>query len=240
MNLIRNFVLSTYPGLKKIWFFLLPWLGYLAALRTAPDSAPLLSTILIGWALLFVYQPLKLGLLDAEPLDWLRNQKGKTSSLKASLLAGTTSLLPAALIGVNQFLMDGSWKGYFLEQFTLEVFTLVGATVGVLLFGRNHEGRTAWQDLGGIPVFFGAIMLGGVWGIVTTWWRTQHYSIAPAHTLVILTFAIGSGLLQDYRTLGRVARKEIVISDILSGKWEMVIIFGQLVLWVALPAVRLL
>lgn len=232
--MMQGVIFRVFPKLQLVWFFLLPWAGYAAALWVAPDVDPLRSTILLGWCTLFIYQFTKLGIvqmelsLPQESLNW------------KSMLLLLAPLVPSGSIGLNQSLLGGDWSSYFLEQFTMEVVALVLAVSGTLLFAKNQKGRTGWQDLGPIPLLFSLFVLAGIWGVVDTWWSGNEEAHASTRSLVLLAVALGMEFRQQWRVLGRILRREMIIQDFVEGNKGMFVILGQLVLWLALPAIRYL
>ncbi len=229
-----NLAFTFFPRLKLAWYFLLPWAGYAVALRVAPSADPLKSSILFGWVVLLVYQMVKLGLVKLET-----DRPPESRDWKA-VFEMLPSLIPAVLVGVTQYRNGGGLTGYFLEQFAMEVAALLVAMTGVLLFVKNDKGRTAWQDLAALPVFFAGFVLAGISGILHTWWGQGGYAEADAVSALLLGLAIAGELRQQFRMMARIVRREVIIKDFIDESKGTPVIIGQLVLWLALPAIRFL
>ena len=229
-----NLVFKFFPRLKLFWFFLLPWAGYAAALSVAPDADPLKPSILLGWVILFIYQFVKLGIIKLETDRLPASQDWK------AVLQQLPSLVPGCLIGANQLHHGGEWASYFLEQFAMEVAVLLIAVTAVLLFVKNDKGRTAWQDLAILPLFFTGFVLVGISGILHTWWSQGGYAESDAESMLLLGLALIGELYQQLRMMRRIVRREVIIKDFVEGPWATQVILTQIVLWFALPAIRLL
>ena len=229
-----NVVFAFFPRLKLVWFFLLPWAGYATALHVAPSAAPLESSVLLGWCSLLVYQFIKLGIVRLDT-DRARTAPGWSAAFEM-----LPSLLPAGLVGLNQYRQDGGWQSYFLEQFAMEVTALLLAVTAVLTFVKNDKGRTAWQELAMVPLLFVGLVLAGISGIVHTWWHQGGYAEAEPASVVLLALALSAELRQHFRMMKQVVQREVLLKDFVEESKATPVIIGQIVLWLALPAIRYL
>ena len=62
------------------------------------------------------------------------------------------------LLAIIHFYMDASIWTFFLELFVFEVAITSISFVIALMLAKSAGGRTAWQDLGALPLFVGTII----------------------------------------------------------------------------------
>lgn len=215
-------VLRTLSTLEILWFFLLPWLAYWIVLR-AHEETPT-STALLGWSVVIVYQIIKIGMV--------LNSQGSTRRPLVRLLA---ILAPTAVIAIAQFLRSGNITSYLLELATLEFIVLVIAFPTALSFVKNDKGRSAWQDIGALPLLLGVLFYFGVNAFISTWWKSapswdQHpipFLLLIGALLIEFTYALSN--------LNRFAKRQVQLPDISSNPKVLVILLAQIPLWWLLP-----
>lgn len=72
------------------------------------------------------------------------------------------------------------------------------------------------------------------------WWSEGGYAQADAGSALLLGLALVGELRQQFNMLRRIVRREIILKDFVPEPMATPLILGQMVLWVALPAIRLL
>lgn len=210
--------------LEIAWFCVLPWLGYWIVLGT-PGVHPG-GTVILGWLPLLVYNIIKLGMV-------LGIQR--SSRRPVARLLGT--LLPTALLILAQWLRGGDMRGFLLELATLEFTVLACAFPVALVFLKNDQGRSAWQDLGIVPLLIAVLFGIGIHGFVAAWW-----TIAPAwhsHPLSLLLLIAGAAawFVAAMGNLNRLVKREATLADISTRPVVLVLMLGQIAIWWLLPGV---
>jgi len=225
--MVRHHFIRLLSWLEIAWFCALPWLGYWIVLET-PDVHPG-GTVILGWLPLLVYNILKLGMV-----------LGLQASSRRPVIRLLATLLPTALLALAQWLRGGDLRGFILELATLEFTVLACAFPVALLFLRNDRGRTAWQDLGIIPLMIAVLFGIGVHGFVAAWWQ-----IAPAWnshplSLILLIAGAAAWFVAAMGNLNRFVKREAAIPDISTRPVVLGLLLSQIVLWWLLPGVLVL
>ena len=202
------------------YYAVLPYLAYLAIFMLGYDASP---TILLGWVVLLVYQILFLGLFAAEVTPFRP-------------AARWLFVLPPLLIGGRQALAQGSVWNFFLEEMLLEAIALVLVFVLQLFFARDRVGRTAWADLGIIPLLVGGILGFGMWDFGRVWWEINVLTRRPDWPAIAMAAAAFAVALFNYwRALSAVRNGRMTIEEVFPDDGRgIALILGQVVLWVAL------
>ncbi len=238
MSIILEFVFRYFPKLEVLWYALLPWLAYGAILFLDPSiSRPTGSTILIGWAFLLVYQIMRLGQIEHIQDDKKLAAVGTDATSGKALAIVPSELMlfiPSVLIAIQQILLGGNLAHFLITQMCVEICTFVLAIAVLMLTAKNNHNRSAWQDLGIIPLMFVAILWFGVWGYINAWIKILYLPGSSLLSFVLLLASLAFNFWNDYKFLYKVVKREILMSDA-SEKMGMGGILGQLVLWVALP-----
>ncbi|MCP5535324.1 MAG: hypothetical protein H7A51_03710 [Akkermansiaceae bacterium] len=218
----RNLPVRILSWIEIAWFFVLPWLAYWIVIeRLHPNPV---ATVLLGWAALLVYDILKIGMVLSE-------QEASRRPF-ARLLA---ILVPTAILATAQILREGDLGGFILELATLEFTVLVLAFPAALMFVKNDEGYTAWQDIGAIPLLIALIFGFGTYGFVLAWWQIAPSWDAHPLPLVFLLAAVAIEFTNSLRTLNRFAKRTAQLPDITTRPVVLGILLGQIVLWWILP-----
>jgi len=131
----------------------------------------------------------------------------------------------------------GDLRGFILELATLEFTVLVCAFPAALMFLKNDQGRTAWQDLGIVPLLIAGLFAFGIQGFVVAWW-----SIAPRWDVHPLSFAflIAGAVAWFVNALGdlnRLVKREAAIPDIGARPVVLGLLLSQILLWWIFPEI---
>ncbi len=222
--------------LALAWQLVLPWLAWVATLRRAPESGPLYATIALGWVALLFHQALAAASIRAEAEVEAEARRG----VVPKLARGLAEAAPVALVGLNQIALGGDWEGFVLEQFALELATSLLALVAVTaVFSRRGASRDAPALPPWVPLALAGVVLAALSGVLVTWWQVQRYTEAPPLTWLGLALAVLLAFVTHYGRLARVASGAETLPELPHRRWHGLAIGAQVLLWVAMPALRL-
>jgi len=199
------------------YYAVLPYLAYVAVFALGRNAG---VSVLLGWVVLLVYQILFLGLFAAEVTPFRP-------------IARLLFLVPPLLIGSRQALASGSVWNFFLEDMLLEALVLVLVFVLQLMFTRNSAGRTAWADLGIIPLLVAGLLGLGMYDFARAWWEVNVLSQRPdwlALAMIAVAFAVA--FYNYWRAISAIRTGALMIEEIFpDGGRGIALILGQIVLW---------
>ena len=138
---------------------------------------------------------------------------------------------------IAQFVRAGNITSFLLELATLEFIVLVIAFPTALTFVKNDKGRTAWQDVGALPLLLGVLFYFGVNAFISTWWKAAPSWEQHPIPLLLLIAALLVEFTNSLSNLSRFAKRQIQLPDISSSPKVLVILLAQIPLWWLLPTV---
>lgn len=181
-------------------------------------------TIMLGWAFLFVHQLIGAALLLQE------QAKKKEKNIVQWLLA-----LIFLILALRQALTKGSFTEFLLEKTALDALSTVTAVTLALFVFKNRQGKTAWQDIGLLPLVFGAVIVGGSYLFVEVYIEILYAKNSSWFSYFQISAVFLMTVFAHLTALRSVIKNKVELKDVFEGKYGMVLILGQLFFWISMP-----
>jgi hypothetical protein len=209
--------------LEFILLCVIPWGSYIS-LNWFYFERVHSSTIALGWSFLFVHQIIGSALL------FHKREEKKGKNIHQWLLVFIFLILI-----LHQLLTKKSLVQFLFEKTVLDAISVATVFILGLFFFKNSKGRTAWQDLGVLPLFVGGIIMGGCWQFVDIYLELlysknvswlSYLQISAVFLMTIISYLIA---------LRPIIKGKVVLEDIFEGRYSMILILGQLFFWLSMP-----
>ena len=136
---------------------------------------------------------------------------------------------------MRQALTKGSFTEFLLEKTALGVLSTVTAVTLALFFFKNRQGKTAWQDIGLLSLVFGAVIVGGSYLFVQVYTEILYAKNSSWFSYFQISAVFLMTVFTHLTALHSVVKNEVELKDVFEGKYGMVLILGQLFLWISMP-----
>jgi hypothetical protein len=209
------------------YLLILPFMGYLG---TGILNGSFFLMPLLGISVLFVYQILGYAF-------W--SKKVRSANNKSHLFLP----LSIALILFNYVWLQENFWLFWVEKALLEVGAIsLSFSIALYFESRNRKGKITDDDGKGYALILGALFIASIYEMAKAWFINFPYD-GPSSILHVSAMLISFVLdiFWIYPLLLDFSRGDSVAEDLTEGKYGMVIIIVELVLWViAIPAIFLI
>lgn len=202
--------------IEVILLCILPWAAY--ALLLWNYQGKLRFTIMIGWLFLLVYQIMSSAFLINE------SENKKSIPIQQWLMGVVVFILT-----LHQIITDGSLMLFLLEKIVIDAVSIVLIViVSMFIFIK---------DMGITPLILGALIGMGCFQFIEIYWNILQEKSANWITYSQVGSAFLINCYAQARILHDVVKGKVILTDIFEQKNGIVLILGQVLLWLLLPVI---